>query len=776
MKKIAAILGVFLALVFGAIIVIPLVIDVNQYRPQIVQAVNEKINGKLELGKLSLNLWGGIHVGVDGLELSDQKNNQVVSVKVASFDMPYSSVFSGAPLITLRMVQPAIQVIKSKEGKLNVMSLVKLTSQVAEAKSSETAEKIALPAIALNAHIGVSIENAKLVYKDEGMSLSNTIDQFNLRVKDFSLSRKTEIELWAELKTKMGTDLHVSGPLKLLADLSPEMSGGEFKGASVNANFTADDLEIIKGELFVKKKGVPANFKFSGILTQESLKLNQAVMKFHNAEVSVTGDYQQASGANINFLAKPVNLKPWSELIPMLKEYELEGKLSLKGSVKGSAEKLDYQAAIQAEGFSANGPHLKAKPVLNAEMFIATDRIEKFDVSMKAPGNDLKLTGKMNSFSKPQLMFVLQSSGMDLDQWIEFPKPGSKAEEKNDSQKNLSQGPKADYDAMLEPLRKNEIMREMQINGSISIAMIKAMNVRISDISAKTELKNLLFGLTGIKMKMYDGMIAGQFTTDLKPSNPTYTMNLSVNGFDMQKAVESQFQSFKNTIVGKLNASIQGSGASFNPDEVKKKLQLKGDFKISNAVFQSMDIAKTVNSALGDSLAKVAGKVPALQGKKVNLPSDRQTRYELVSGQFTIHAGYLEAPDFYAKAAAKSGIDIKGYTKMGLVDEMMDAKWELIDNQHLIEPLNISVAGKTIVNALAKGEKDPLILPITVGCKWSAPCPSYTSTVEYLSGVAGGRLAKAAGEELKSKAKNAIQDAVKKAVGGGNPLKGLFGR
>jgi hypothetical protein len=322
-------------------------------------------------------------------------------------------------------------------------------------------------------------------------------------------------------------------------------------------------------------------------------------MKFHNAEVSVTGDYQQASGANINFLAKPVDLKPWSELIPMLKEYELEGKLSLKGSVKGSAEKLDYQAAIQAEGFSANGPHLKAKPVLNAEMFIATDRIEKFDVSMKAPGNDLKLTGKMNSFSKPQLMFVLQSSGMDLDQWIEFPKPGSKAEEKNDSQKNLSQGPKADYDAMLEPLRKNEIMREMQINGSISIAMIKAMNVRISDISAKTELKNLLFGLTGIKMKMYDGMIAGQFTTDLKPSNPTYTMNLSVNGFDMQKAVESQFQSFKNTIVGKLNASIQGSGASFNPDEVKKKLQLKGDFKISNAVFQSMDIAKNGEFCVG---------------------------------------------------------------------------------------------------------------------------------------------------------------------------------
>lgn len=776
MKKIALILGVMLFLVFGILLVIPFVIDVNQYRPQVVEAVNDHMNGKLELGKLSLNLWGGIHVGIDGLELKDQMNNRVVSVKVASFDMPYSSVFSGSPLITLHMVQPEIQVVKSKEGKLNVMNLVKTATAAAEAKPTEPTGKIALPSMALNAHIGVSIENAKLVYKDEAMSLSNTIDQFNLSVKDFSLSRKTEIELWADLKTKMGTDLSVTGPLKLFADLSPEFSGSEFKSATVNANFTADDLEVIKGDLFVKKKGIPANFKFKGSLTQEVLKLSQALMKFHNAEIDVTGEYQQSSGANINFVAKPVDLKPWSELVPMLKEYELEGKVSLKGSAKGTPDKLEYQAAIQADGFSAKGPHLKSKPVVNAEILIATDRIEKFDVAMKAPGNDLKMNGKMISFSKPQLSFAVSSSGMDLDQWIEFPKSASKTGEKSESKAGSSDGAKVDYDAMLEPIRKNEIMKNMQINGLISLAFIKAMNIRIADISAKVEMKNLSAGLTGIKMSMNDGAISGNFTTDLKPSNPTYSMSLSVAGLDMQKAVESQFQSFKNTIVGKLSAGIQGSGSSFNPDEVKKKLQLKGDFKINNAVFQSMDIAKMVNSALGDSLIKIAAKVPALQGKKVNLPSDRQTRYELVSGHFSINGGYLEAPDFYAKAATKSGIDIKGYTKMGLIDEMIDAKWELIDNQHLIEPVNISVAGKTIVNALAKGDKDPLVLPITVGCKWSAPCPSYTSTVEYVSGVAAGRLAKVAGDELKSKAKNVIQDAVKKAIGGDNPLKGLFGR
>ena len=153
--------------------------------------------------------------------------------------------------------------------------------------------------------------------------------------------------------------------------------------------------------------------------------------------------------------------------------------------------------------------------------------------------------------------------------------------------------------------------------------------------------------------------------------------------------------------------------------------------------------------------------------------SDSFQRYDIENEAFQ-----LDAPNFFAKAAAKQGVDIKGSTKMGLIDESLDAKWELIDSQHVTgsDQVSVSIAGKTINNVLAKGEKDPVIFPITVGCKWSAPCPNYTSSAEYLAGVAAGRLTKAVGDEAKSKVQNAVQDAVKKAIGGGgNPLKNLFG-
>ena len=108
---------------------------------------------------------------------------------------------------------------------------------------------------------------------------------------------------------------------------------------------------------------------------------------------------------------------------------------------------------------------------------------------------------------------------------------------------------------------------------------------------------------------------------------------------------------------------------------------------------------------------------------------------------------------------------------MGLVDESLDAKWELIDTQRVTgaDQLSVNVAGRNINNFLAKSEKDPVIIPVSVGCKWSAPCPSYSATAEFLAGVAASRLNGIAKDVAKDQAKAAIKNALP-----GN-LKKLFG-
>ena len=53
-KKLGIALGIFFGVLTAAVLIVPLVVDVDKYRPQIVDAANQHLNGKLELGKLSL--------------------------------------------------------------------------------------------------------------------------------------------------------------------------------------------------------------------------------------------------------------------------------------------------------------------------------------------------------------------------------------------------------------------------------------------------------------------------------------------------------------------------------------------------------------------------------------------------------------------------------------------------------------------------------------------------------------------------------------------------
>jgi hypothetical protein len=791
--------GVF-TLMIVAIIVIPLVVDVDHYRPQILKAANQKINGKLELGKLKLSLWGKINISIDGLKLVDSQNHVIAEVKDASFNMPYTSVLSGSPLITLHMANPNISIIKNKQGQMNVMTLMK-TEAAAEQKaaqksadqksddpSADAAKSIALPALALNARVGVLIEHAKLLYQDDSMQLKNTIDDFNLRIRDFSLSRSTELELWADLKTQMGDDLKVEGPLRLEASLTPEISGGEFKSAAVIANLTADDLDIQKGVMFHKKKGVPSNFKIDGKLDQQSLNLKQAMLRFHNAEITLSGIFSQVTGADLAFKAKPIELKSWSDLVPMLKEYELEGAIQLDGTIKGKPESLGYRALLGIQSFSMKGPNLKSKPIIQGQVAIATDQIEKFSFDLKGPGNDLQLSGKLVSFTKPQIQFAVKSkNGLDLDQWIEFPKKSASAQLKLPAIMDIAYAAATaapdDYDAMLEPLKKNDIFRAMALEGSIALPFVKAMNVKIDQIQSKVQMQGGAITLSGISLKLFDGTAQGNMTTKLLTSKPEYSMKLSVTGFDMSKAVESQFVAFKNTFTGKLSTSVEGAGSSFNSDLAKRRLQMKGNFSIANSTFKTLDITKAVNEALSSSIDKLGNQIPMLKGKKIAMNSNSESKYESITGTFTIRDGILNAPDFYAKAATKSGIDLRGSTQMGLVDESIDARWEVSDVQKMTgaDQLNVDIAGKMIKNVLAKGENDPVILPIKVGCKWSAPCPNYSEVPAYLAGVAAKRLASGAGDAAKAKAASAVQDAIKKNLGDGignsigGGLKKLFG-
>ncbi len=798
LKKILIVFGGLFALLVLAAIIVPLVVDVDHYRSQIVQAANRKINGKLELGKLKLSLWGQIRVQAEGMKLSDAQGREVVGVQDAYFHLPFSSILSGSPVLTFNLQNPLVNVVKDKAGKMNVLALVKEDPSAAASAVGQPAGsapqaptgasgEMKLPGIAARALLGIRIHDARVTYKDELTGLTTEVNNLNLIVKDLSLTRPTELELWADLDTRMGKTLTLKGPARVTGRTQLELVSGKIDQFSLSLKAVADDVVISMPGTFEKPKGIAANIDLAIKTSAKELRIEKLEIKFHNAVLNALGTLTNTSGKlgsapaptegvlKVDLHSNPIELKAWNELIPPLKQYELGGVATLNAAVEGPSDKIGYRADFAIKALTMKAPNLKAQPRFDAVVKVVTDQIENFSLTMAAPGNELRINGKMVSFTAPRLEANVLSNGMDLDQLIDFPPPGKKtaAAAPANTAKSGAAGSSAgtgqpatqDLDALLEPMRTNPMVANFVANVNVDLKMLKAYGVKMTDIHSKMTMRELTATIESLGMGIFGGKVSAQAAIAMKPKVPTYKFGTNVTGMDMQEAVSSQMALFKDTLIGKANFQMEGSGSSFNTEPAKKNLIAKGSLKVVDAKFATIDVGKMAVEAINKAMEGIQGKIPALKGKGLKALPSRDSRYEFVSSDFTLQNGKFSAPNFMTKAAPNSGIDLKGATTVGLVDLSLDTQWEIIDTFNLTKAKDISVdvGGVNVEHLLAEGN-GPVRFPVSAGCTVTAPCYSYTQVPEFLAKVALANTQTAATGRLKSEAKKKIEEQLKNAT------------
>ncbi|HAR44202.1 MAG TPA: hypothetical protein DCS07_16480 [Bdellovibrionales bacterium] len=795
-KLIFVVLGIVL-LAITAAAVLPFVIDVDKYRPQLVELVNSKLNGKLELGQLKLSLWGQIRVNVARVTLKDATGVDIFLVKDAYFHVPFASLFGGSPELTFKMNKPAVFVTRSKAGKLNVMNLVKTNPEEAQAtassaqqdsaktKETETpsfpSSSLVLPGFVAQARLSVELKDSSLSYRDQGTDLTTQVDRLNFTARNISLSRPMNFELKADLDTKLGKELRVQGPVRFDGKVSPQVREGRFENAKLELTAELSGAEINYGQLFQKKKGAALRSELAGLLSTEELNFDQLKVQFFNAEVVSSlhltnqhGTSQLTSPAmDFKLRSNVIELKPWVELVPMLKDYELGGSVQLTADAKGPLDRLVYQAKLDVSSLTAKAPRLKARPVINGVVLVKTDQIENISLSMKAPGNSLELKGKIVSFTSPRLDLAVSSSGMDLDQLIEWPKKAAKTDAAVPLPQAASARPdtkvagvtaSSDFDALLAPLRESPIVRATSGVITVNLALLKAYDVAMSAMKATLSLKELQIVLNEFGMKMYDGSVRATAGVQLLPKTPAYQFSSQVFGLDLNKAVAAQFALFKNTLTGKANFDLAGSGLSFNPDPALQNLKAKGSMKVENASFATLDIGKMATEGLNNAIDKLSDKIPPLKEKKLGGVGNRKFVYQIVSSDFTLANGFFLAPNFAAKAAAGKGIDLKGRMKIGMKDQSLDMNWEVIDTFNLLKAKDIAIEqqGVRVEHILAEGN-GPVKFPVHVGCTMLAPCYSYTQIPEYLGKVALANISRGLTGKAKSELKKKADEYIKNA-------------
>lgn len=250
-KKLGIGFGVFVLLLVGAIVITPFVINVDEYRPRIVALAEPYLNGKLELGKLSLSLWGHVRVNVDGFTLSDAQGRQIATAKNVFFQLPFASLLRGEPVLLLEMRHPEIFVTKDKNGKLGILSLARGGSKSAPAAAAPakaaaaSSSSMGLPSIAMRARLDFEMVSALVAYEDEATGLISHVQDLNITIHDLSLSHPMDFQIWAGIDTRMGKTLTVRGPARITGKAEPHFAESEFQRTTFVVNVDLGDLEIL---------------------------------------------------------------------------------------------------------------------------------------------------------------------------------------------------------------------------------------------------------------------------------------------------------------------------------------------------------------------------------------------------------------------------------------------------------------------------------------------------------------------------------------------------
>src|SRR5579872_33033 len=326
MKRALKIIGIVIAILIVIVLVLPFVVNVNDYRPRIEAELTTALGRNVTLGNLSLSLWSG-SLAADNIAIADDPSFssspfiKAQALKVGVEIVPL--IFSKTLHITeLTLSQPQVNLLRDRSGKWNFSSIgtaspAKKTGATppssagqapppsgAEAtkRSPSTPEN---PKEASNPKSESSIEQnlsvGKLSIQDGQVSIgdiakatkAHIYQHVNVTVKNFSFSSQFPFTLTADLPGGGNINLDgTAGPVNPSdASITPLQAKLDVKGFDVGASGFIDPSSGISGVASfngtVNSNGTQA--KSDGNATIDRLKVSP---KGSPAQRSVALKYQ----------------------------------------------------------------------------------------------------------------------------------------------------------------------------------------------------------------------------------------------------------------------------------------------------------------------------------------------------------------------------------------------------------------------------------------------------------------------------------------------------
>ena len=723
-------IGALVVRAIAAIAIAMVVIDPNDYKPQIEKVVEEKTNLDLILqGDIG---WSFIPIG---LELNDVEatldGERLVALKQLVAQIDFWSLIAMSPKVdtfvldgldahlsineqgegnwTRIMPEPADG--DAKKDKQDVASSSEKTP-TAEAESEQGGE-------ALNFNVeNVQISNAQVRYSDLRTGQKVTLEDFTVNASNITLGSEFPLDIGFRVETTK-PQFAVDGSIEVR--LAANEALNEFSASGLEAVFK------MNGEPFGGKSvTAKMNGSAKANLENESATLSDFTASLANLTL------------NTNLDVKGFGDKPSLKGNVAINEFSLKELLENLGQ---PAIQTTDEEVLKTIAFSTNIGGAAGKPALS-DLLITLD-----DTTFKGSGS--------YNLDNGGIVFDLQGDKLNADRYLP-PKAEGTETESDAATKTASAAPEGD----LLPL---ETLRSLLLDIDLGLGELIVSNLTINEIKASTTASKGLLKVDEFSGKLYEGSFGANVTIDARSDTPKWSVNSDVANVQTLPLLADLAE--VTMLAGganlKINATTSGNRMSLLSENADGQIS----FNLAKGEFRKMNL--THLACQGIALVN--------QDKLTTDNWGDATPFDDMHGVLDINGNTLNNTDLTALMA---GMKLEG-------NGTVDLKKTLVDYE-----LGLRIVGDIHRDNACRVTEyvEDVVIPVECRGDFSAGAASLCSfdgsrfrdTLKAIASNAAKKKAKKEVDKAKGKAEEKVREKLEEKLGkdGGDKvkdaLKGLF--
>jgi AsmA protein len=616
LKIILGLVAVVAVVIVVLAIVLPLIVDPNDFKNQISTAVQENTGRTLSIdGDISLSVfpWLGLEIGptrlsnAQGFGEQPMASMQKVQVRVKLLPLLHKQL----EMDTIKLSGLRLNLGKDANGRSNWDDLLGESGEKTRTGTGHSGEKSGSPLAGL-AIGGVEVTDAQVLWDDRSTGSRYELQDLSLTTGAIDPGKPFDLDLRFGMnatKPAIAGQTGLSG--KIL--ISESLQAFSLDGAELKLDLKGDDLP--GGQL---RLSLAADIAVD--LERHTLELPKLALEMLGLKLS-----GKASGTGIGGedprLGGTLDV---AEFVPreVIRALGQEPPVTADDAVLGKAG-----ATMKWE---ASGRHAAA-------------------TSLQFQLDDTHVNGRLgvDDFSNPSIDFALQADQLDLDRYLPPPSEGAAT---------APASPAAAAAGGSEALPV-ETLRGLNLTGTVKLGTLKAYNLRSTDIEFTIKSRDGLLRVHPAVARLYQGHYSGDVSLDVRGKTPRLSLNEHVKGIQVGPLLKDLSGDDKLSGTGNVDVQFIGNGAT--PEQLRGTLNGNAAFSFTNGSLKGVNIASLLRTAQ----AKLQGQPPPANDQP------DQTDFTELQGTATVTDGVIRNNDLSAKSPL---LRISGEGQASLPAETID--------------------------------------------------------------------------------------------------------